>query len=88
MRVIETTSLKHRYGRTIALNDVNLAVPGGALYALLGPNGAGKSTPLRILIGLQRPTAGRVSLLGKELSTLTRAERTSIGYVAETTITR
>jgi ABC-2 type transport system ATP-binding protein len=83
MTVIETTSLTHRYGRTKALNDVNLAVPAGALYALLGPNGAGKSTLLRLLIGLQRATTGRVSLLGKELATLTRAERTSIGYVAE-----
>ena len=58
-------------------------VPEGALYALLGPNGAGKTTLLKILLGLLRPTAGRVALLGKELPYLTRRDRAAIGYVAE-----
>ena len=81
--IIETAGLTHRYGRHTALREVELAVPEGALYALLGPNGAGKTTLLKILLGLLRPTRGRVSLLGRELRYLTRRERSSIGYVAE-----
>jgi ABC-2 type transport system ATP-binding protein len=83
MTVIEATGLTHHYGRVRALDNVDLAVPEGAVYALLGPNGAGKTTLLRILMRLQRPTVGRVSLLGKDVSALTLGERASIGYVAE-----
>ena len=82
-RLIEASGLTHRYGRSVALRDVELTVPEGALYALLGPNGAGKTTLLKILLGLLRPTAGRVALLGKELPYLTQRDRAAIGYVAE-----
>ncbi len=61
MAVIEVEGLTHHYGDVSALVDVDLEVPEGALYALLGPNGAGKTTLLQILMGLRRPTAGRVS---------------------------
>jgi ABC-2 type transport system ATP-binding protein len=71
---IEASDLTHRYGRHTALREV---------YALLGPNGAGKTTVLKILLGLLRPTAGQVHLLGKELGYLTRRDRAAIGYVAE-----
>ncbi|MCG6988839.1 MAG: ABC transporter ATP-binding protein [Gemmatimonadetes bacterium] len=81
--VIQAEGLTHRYGRHVALRDVDLEVPEGALYALLGPNGAGKTTLLKILLGLLRPTAGRVTLLGKDLKRLTLRDRASIGYVAE-----
>jgi ABC-2 type transport system ATP-binding protein len=80
---IETIGLTHRYGRDLALDDVDLVIPEGALYALLGPNGAGKTTLLKILLGLLTPTAGEVRLLGLHAGSLTLAERASIGYVAE-----
>ena len=83
MAVIEVDGLTHRYGSVTALADVDIQVPEGTLYALLGPNGAGKTTLLQILMGLRRPTAGRVSLLGKGISELTLQDRASIGYVAE-----
>jgi ABC-2 type transport system ATP-binding protein len=83
MPVIETAGLTHRYGRHVALRDVSLSVPQGSLYALLGPNGAGKTTLLKIFLGLLRPTAGRVSVTGKEISRLTLQDRAAIGYVAE-----
>ena len=83
MAVIEVDGLTHRYGNVTALADVDIQVPEGTLYALLGPNGAGKTTLLQILMGLRRPTAGRVSLLGKDVSELTVKDRASIGYVAE-----
>jgi ABC-2 type transport system ATP-binding protein len=58
-------------------------VPEGALYALLGANGAGKSTLLQILMGLRRATAGRASVLGRDVSRLTMEDRGRITYVTE-----
>ncbi len=53
-----------RYGSRAAVDDVSLAVPPGGVYALLGRNGAGKSSLVRCLLGQQKPSSGRASLLG------------------------
>ena len=53
-----------RYGDVVALDEVSLDVHGGELVGLLGPNGAGKTTLLNLLVGLRRPSAGRVELFG------------------------
>jgi ABC-2 type transport system ATP-binding protein len=66
MNVIETHGLGKRYGRTWALRDAALAVPGGYVVALVGPNGAGKTTLLHMSVGLTRPTTGRLTVLGGE----------------------
>jgi manganese/iron transport system ATP-binding protein len=52
------------YGRRTALHDVSLTVAAGSLLAVIGPNGAGKSTLLKLIAGLMRPSAGRVTVLG------------------------
>lgn len=83
MTAVETEHLSFAYGSVDALDDVDLAVPEGALYALLGPNGAGKTTLLRILIGLQRARAGRISIFGTPRAAVTREQRARISYVAE-----
>src|SRR5260370_20594053 len=57
---------KH-YGKTTALAGLSLAVPPGSIFGFLGPNGAGKSTAIRILLGLQQPSRGMVSLFGHQL---------------------
>jgi ABC-2 type transport system ATP-binding protein len=54
------------YGTTTALAGLSLAVPPGSIFGFLGPNGAGKSTAIRILLGLQRPSRGTVSLFGRQ----------------------
>ncbi len=64
MNIIETAGLGKRYGRTWALRNCTLAIPGGHVVALVGPNGAGKSTLLNMAMGLANPTAGRVTVLG------------------------
>jgi ABC-2 type transport system ATP-binding protein len=66
MNVIETTALGKRYRRSWALRDCTLAIPSGHLVALVGPNGAGKSTLLGLAVGLTRPSAGVLSVLGGE----------------------
>ena len=83
MAVVEAAGLTHRYGSHVALRDLDFVVPQGALYALLGPNGSGKTTLLQILMGLRRPTSGKVSLFGLDSSALTLLERAQIGYIAE-----
>src|SRR5512132_4286318 len=61
---IHTQGLTKRYGETLALDSLDLAVSAGEVYGYLGPNGAGKTTTIRLLLGLHRPTAGRAELFG------------------------
>ena len=79
---IRTEHLTKIYGqRLIAVNDMNLHVPRGSVFGLLGPNGAGKTTTLRLLLGLQRPTAGRAEVFGKPCGPNAVAVRSQIGYL-------
>ncbi|MCM0678190.1 ABC transporter ATP-binding protein [Micromonospora phytophila] len=64
MILARADQLSRRYGDVLALDRVDLDVRAGELVGLLGPNGAGKSTLLNLLVGLRRPTAGRVELFG------------------------
>jgi ABC-2 type transport system ATP-binding protein len=62
---IEATGLGKRYGRRRwALRDCTLSVPAGRVVGLVGANGAGKSTLMHLAVGLLRPTAGRIDVLG------------------------
>src|ERR1700719_2780067 len=61
---IETRGLRKSFGRTVALDGLDLTVRQGEVHAFLGPNGAGKTTTLRILLGLLRKDAGQAELLG------------------------
>ncbi len=63
--VIETSGLTKRFGGRVAVDDVNLQVPGGCAYGYVGPNGAGKTTLIRLLLGLTQPCAGTIRLLGQ-----------------------
>lgn len=70
--VIETKALCKQYGPHTAVDHVELHVPQGCVYGFIGPNGAGKSTTMKMLLGLIHPTAGRVRLLGQELTEKSR----------------
>lgn len=61
---IETHGLTKRFGRQVAVDNVDLAVPHGAVFGFLGPNGSGKTTTIRMLLGLAAASAGTVSVLG------------------------
>jgi ABC-2 type transport system ATP-binding protein len=63
---IEVRQLRKHYGRTIALDAIDLTVAAGDVYGFLGPNGAGKTTAMRILLGLLRPDAGTARLFGRD----------------------
>ncbi len=64
MSAIKIHGLTKRFGKTVALNGVDLSVPQGSIYGFIGPNGAGKSTAIRILLGLLKKDGGQVKLLG------------------------
>ena len=62
--VIELRGVRKAFGRTAVLNGVDLTVPPGQTFAFLGRNGQGKTTTIRTLLGLVRPDAGTVRVLG------------------------
>src|SRR5215469_2113273 len=63
--MIEARGLTKRYGDTLAVDDLSLSVTPGKITGFLGPNGAGKTTTMRLILGLDRPTRGRVTVNGK-----------------------
>jgi ABC-2 type transport system ATP-binding protein len=63
--MIEIQNLTKKYGETLAVDDISFNVPPGVVTGFLGPNGAGKSTTMRMILGLDRPTAGRALVNGK-----------------------
>jgi zinc/manganese transport system ATP-binding protein len=76
---IELHHVRVQFGRRVLLEDLNLNIQQGEFVALLGPNGAGKSTLLKLLLGLLRPAAGRIRVLG---SAPRRGNR-DIGYAPQ-----
>ncbi len=83
MNIIETQNLTRRYGRTEAVQGLDLIVPTGSVTALLGPNGAGKTTTLKMLMNLIQPTSGIARVLGVDSRKLGERELAQIGYVSE-----
>jgi ABC-2 type transport system ATP-binding protein len=63
--MIEAAGLTKRYGSTTAVDGLSFTVPAGSVTGFLGPNGAGKSTTMRMILGLDTPTAGSVAVGGK-----------------------
>lgn len=63
--MIEAIGLRKRYGATLAVDDLSFTAPPGQVTGFLGPNGAGKSTTMRMVLGLDAPTAGRVTVRGR-----------------------
>jgi ABC-2 type transport system ATP-binding protein len=63
--MIEAEGLSKRYGDTLAVDDLSFSVAPGKITGFLGPNGAGKTTTMRLILGLDRPTAGQVTVDGK-----------------------
>jgi ABC-2 type transport system ATP-binding protein len=75
------SGLRKRYGRQTAVADVSFAVGRGEVVGLLGPNGAGKTSVIKMLLGLVRPDAGEVMLLGRP--SRDPQSRAAVGYLPE-----
>jgi len=74
--MIEAVGLSKRYGKTVAVDDLSFTVQAGRVTGFLGPNGAGKSTTMRMILGLDAPTAGGVRIDGRRYRELHEPLRT------------
>lgn len=81
--VIETRGLTKYYGRRVVVNQVDLNVPRGGVFAFLGRNGSGKTTTIRMLLGLEHSTRGAAQVLGCDPASLSPGHRSRIGYLTE-----
>ncbi len=79
--VIQTHRLTHRYGKLIAIQDVNLEVMRGEIFGFLGPNGAGKTTTIRTILDFIRPSSGSISVFGLDSVRDSVAIRRRLGYL-------
>jgi ABC-2 type transport system ATP-binding protein len=80
---VQTSGLGKRFGARAALDGVDLEVPRGVAFGFLGANGAGKTTLIRLLLGLARPTAGRIRVLGREVPGECAAALARVGAIIE-----
>ncbi len=81
---IQTCQLTKRYAEVTAVDSLDLSVHPGEIYGFLGRNGAGKTTTIRMILGLVRPTRGRVLVFGKEVASHRREAAAAIGSLVET----
>src|SRR5881227_1681083 len=83
MPAVQAVGLAKHYGRRAALAGVDWAVPTGSVVGLLGRNGAGKTTLLKCTLGLVRPDAGQVTVLGEPAWGLSAGAKARVGYVPQ-----
>lgn len=81
MNAIEIHNLTKRFGHTLAVNNLNMTVPAGAIYGFIGENGSGKSTTEKLISGLLMPDAGSISLYGCNYTD--REVRAGLGVLIE-----
>src|SRR2546426_363685 len=84
MSAISVTGFTRRFGKTVAVDNLSFDVAPGAICGVVGPNGAGKSTTFRTVCGLLRPSAGTITVLGRDLSNDSRAVASCVGLLPET----
>ncbi|MEO3856693.1 ABC transporter ATP-binding protein [Acrocarpospora sp. B8E8] len=76
--VLAGRALVKRFGQTVALGGVDIAVRGGEAVAIMGPSGSGKSTLLHCLAGIMKPDSGEVNLLGQRIDTMGERKRSEL----------
>ena len=79
MSMLSIRGIGKHFGGLQVLHDVNIEVPGGAIFALIGPNGAGKTTVFNLVTGLLRPSAGAISFEGQDLAGIAPHRITRLG---------
>jgi len=80
---VELKGVVKRYSEIIAVNNVDLTIKKGEIFGLLGPNGSGKSTTLKMILGLVKPDAGSIIVLGQDVQKDPVAVKQQVGYVPE-----
>jgi len=81
--MVRTSALRREYGELVAVKDMDLSVPKGAVMALVGPNGAGKSTLLKMLSAVLEPTRGTAVVNGVDINVNPRGVHASVGFLPD-----
>lgn len=81
--MIRLENLVKQFGNVTAVDGLSLEIPAGELFVFLGPNGAGKTTTIKMIVGLLRPTAGRVVLCGHDVQKEPIAAKSLLSYVPD-----
>ena len=81
--MIKTEHLSKNFRNFTAVNDVNIEVKPGEIYGFLGPNGAGKTTTIRMLIGLLKPSAGKIFINGYDLVKNPISAKSMVGFIPD-----
>lgn len=81
--MIQLTGLTKRYGKILAVNNLDLNVKKGEIFGFIGPNGAGKTTTIRMMGGLIAPTSGTVIINGKNMAEEPEEAKQSIGFIPD-----
>lgn len=84
--MIETQNLSRDFDAVKAVKEVNLKINAGDIYALIGPNGAGKTTLIKMLVGLLKPTFGKIVIYGQEMSKNPIEAKGALGYLSDNPI--
>ncbi len=80
---IDVKGLTKRFGRKVAVDHVDIAIPEGEVWGFLGPNGSGKTTTIRMLCGLLRADEGQGTCLGLDFRTQSEAIKRQVGYMTQ-----
>lgn len=80
---VEVNRLTKRFGRFVAVNNIDFYIPQGEIFGLLGPNGAGKTTTIRMLCGLMLPDGGSARVLGFDVARQPEEIKKRIGYMSQ-----
>jgi ABC-2 type transport system ATP-binding protein len=83
---IAIEGLVKRFGKQTAVDGLSLSIPHGSIFSLIGENGAGKTTTMQMLLGLMKPTAGRLDVLGLDPAERGLDVRRRVGYVPESPV--
>ncbi len=80
---VDVVELRKKFGDFVAVDGVTFSIRQGEIFGFLGPNGAGKTTTIRVLLGLLRPTSGRATVLGFDVTRQPEEVRRRIGYMSQ-----
>ena len=81
--IIEANELTKRFGEEVAVNNMKLDIPEGAIFGLIGPSGCGKTTTIRLMTGIYEPTSGDINVMGIAPINFSSADREKIGYLVQ-----
>jgi ABC-2 type transport system ATP-binding protein len=81
--VIEVSGLRKHYGAVAAVSDLSFQVRDGEIVGLIGPNGAGKTSTLRCIVGIQRPTAGTITVAGHDIVAAPVEAKRHLAFMAD-----